>query len=156
MSQDVFKQVGICGIYCGTCPMYLAYRKNDSKQLDNISKEWGLPIEEIPCDGCHSDKLFSPCRECRHGFRECAKQKGVTWCFQCPDFPCSRLEDFRDIHVVNGISHHDHVIEDLKDMKEQGVEQWVEEQNKNGCCPRCGTMLYWFVLECPDCHIQIR
>jgi hypothetical protein len=80
----------------------------------------------------------------------------VTWCFQCREFPCPRLWDFRDVHIVNGISHHAHVIEDLQYMKEHGMEQWVEEQERAGQCPNCGKRLYWFARECPTCHASVR
>jgi len=156
LKQDVRQLVGICGLYCGTCPRYLAYRENDVQQLHGISQETGVPIEEIRCDGCLSDKVFPICMECRHGFRQCAREKDVTWCFECRDFPCQRLMDFTDIHIVNGLSHHVDVIEDLQYMKEHGVEQWVQKKEKAGRCPKCGNRLYWFVRECSKCHARVR
>ena len=156
MKQDVQKLVGICGLYCGTCPNYLACRENDAEQLERISQKYGIPAEEIRCDGCLSDRVMSFCKECPHGFRQCTSQHKVTWCFECSDFPCQRLKDFTDIHIVDGISHHAKVIDDLQYMKEHGLEQWVEEQEKAGCCSQCGKRLYWFTRVCPDCHTRIR
>lgn len=156
MNQDVGKLVGICGLYCGTCPNYLAYRENDTEQLEKISREKGLPVEDIRCDGCLSGHVFPSCVVCRHGFRKCALEKGVTWCFQCHDFPCRKLRDFSDVHVVNGISHHAMVIEDLQYIRDHGIEQWVAKQGKAARCPQCGKTLYWFVRECPECHTPIR
>ena len=156
MKQSASKKVGICGLYCGTCPAYLAHQKNDVEQLERYSQLFGIPVEEIRCDGCLSDRVFAPCVNCRHGFRQCAREKGVMWCFQCGDFPCQRLMDFRNVHIENGVSHHANVVEDLQYMKEHGVEQWVEEQEKARRCTQCGEMLYWFVRKCPGCHTQIR
>ena len=156
MKQDVSKLVGICGLYCGTCPSYLAGRKNDEEYLERMSRERGYSIEEIRCDGCLSDKVAVHCTNCRHGFRKCAAEKQVTWCFQCDDFPCQRLKDFTDVHIVNGISHHERVIDDLEYMKKHGIEAWVEAQEKAACCPACGEMLYWFERECSGCHTQVR
>ncbi|MBU4399143.1 MAG: DUF3795 domain-containing protein, partial [Planctomycetes bacterium] len=34
-----------------------------------------------------------------HGFRTCAAQREVTWCFQCGEFPCDRLRAFSTEHV---------------------------------------------------------
>jgi len=155
-NQDVRQLVGICGLYCGTCPRYLAYQEDNVEQLNEISRETGVPMEDIRCDGCLSDKVFPTCLECRHGFRQCARERNVTWCFDCPDFPCQRLHDFRNVHVVNGIPHHIRVIEDLQYMKDHGVEQWVAEQERMGSCPKCGKKLYWFAHECPTCHTQVR
>ena len=156
MEQNVRKLVGICGLYCGTCPSYLAYRKNDVEQLERISQAMDISIEEIRCDGCLSDKVMPYCVECKAGFRQCAREKKVTWCFECSDFPCQRLRGFTNVHIVSGISHHAHVIGDLQYMKEHGVEQWVEGQERGGRCPQCWERLYWFDRECPNCHFQIQ
>ncbi|MBN1828770.1 MAG: DUF3795 domain-containing protein [Deltaproteobacteria bacterium] len=148
--------VGICGIYCGTCPFYLAGREKDIDQLEQLSQAYDLPVEEVRCDGCRSDRVFRLCVECRHGFRTCAEEQNVAWCFQCGEFPCDRLRAFKDIHVVNDISHHEKLIENLQYIKDQGIERWLEDQKKAGKCPSCGKRLYWFVRECPDCHNRIR
>jgi len=152
--QDLRQLVGICGIYCGTCPRYLASRENDLEQLKEISQATGIPIDKIHCDGCLSGNVFPTCRECIHGFRQCAKEKNVTWCFECDEFPCQRLYHFKEVHIVNGISHHAYVIEDLRYMKEHGIEQCVKEQEKAGTCVTCGKRLYWFTKECPRCHTK--
>ena len=146
--------VAICGLYCGTCPQWLAYREKDVEQLERISQATSIPIEEIRCDGCLSDKIFPHCVQC--GIRECAGEKKVTWCFQCDDFPCQRLRDFTDAHIVNGISHHANVLEDLQYMKMHGIEQWAEEQERAGRCPQCGKRLYWYSRKCPKCHTRVR
>ena len=150
------KLVCICGIYCGTCQSYLAYQENDAAELVRVSQKLGIAISEVRCDGCLSDRVMPHCVDCRYGFRICAKNKGVTWCFQCPDFPCQRLRDFLDVHIVNGISHHALVIEDLQYMKEYGIDEWVEKQVEAGRCPHCGKKLYWFTRECPKCRTKIR
>ena len=83
MKQDAYELVAICGIYCGTCPSYLAWQENDIEQLERRAQRHGISIEEVHCNGCLSDKLFSLCVECRHGFRKCAREHKVTWCFEC-------------------------------------------------------------------------
>ena len=113
MEQDVSKLVGICGLYCGTCPSYLAYRKKDIEYMEKRSQEEGCSLDELRCDGCLSDNVSVHCKDCRHGFRACAADKQENWCFECDEFPCQRLKDFTGVHVVNGISHHEHVIDDL-------------------------------------------
>jgi hypothetical protein len=155
MEQNIKDRVGICGLYCGTCPFYLAFRENDSEMLKKISQEKGMPIDDLRCDGCQSDRVSEHCAVCPYDFRKCAAGHGVTWCFECSDFPCERLEAFKDVHVVNGISHHIHVIEDLTEMKEHGIESWVEKQEKNSRCPTCGKISYWFDRACSDCQAEI-
>jgi hypothetical protein len=156
MTEDIRKKVGICGLYCGTCPSYLAYQKNDVELLEKMSKERGISVEEMRCEGCLSDKLAPHCVDCRHGFRKCASEKQVTWCFECEDFPCQRLEDFRNVHIVNGISHHEHIIEENEYIKAHGLEKWVEKQDRAARCPGCGETLYWHDRQCGNCLKPIR
>jgi hypothetical protein len=148
--------IGICGIYCGTCPRYLAPRDNDVEYLAAAALESGLPGEAIRCDGCLSDRVFPACRDCRHGFRRCAGEKKVTWCFQCPDFPCTRLERFLPVHVVDGVSHHANLCKELASLKEQGTRSWLDRQERSGRCPNCGKMLYWYARKCPACQFTIE
>lgn len=112
---------GICGLFCGTCPYY----PND-------------------CHGCLSDKVRGDCVICVHGFRACADAHAVQRCFECPDFPCQRLEDFSKIHIVNGICHHENVIRDLTEMRETGVKSWVEKQTGLHTCQACGQLKVWY------------
>lgn len=156
MEKEAWKLVGICGIYCGTCPSYLTHQENDIAELEKRAREMNFTIEEVRCDGCHSDNLMPTCVECRHGFRQCAREHGITWCFECPDFPCQRLEDFKHIHIVDGISHHEHLVEELQYIKDHSMEAWLEKMDREGRCPQCGRRLYWFVRDCPDCHTHIK
>lgn len=118
---------GICGIFCGTCPMY--------------------PTQ---CEGCLSDNVAAPCRVCPNNFRTCASDHGATRCFECAEFPCARLEDFRDSHWENGISHHVDVISHLKRMKADGVSVWVAEETAKARCPHCESLTPWNKHQC-DC-----
>ena len=120
--------VGICGLFCGTCQAFPQY-----------------------CDGCLSDRVAAPCVQCSHGFRDCAKEHQVTWCWECADFPCERLKQFSKEHIVNGICHHEHIIEDLNFMKTHGVENWVDKQVQAHTCQQCGSLIVWFEQECPNC-----
>ena len=156
MKTEVEKRVGICGLYCGSCPSYLAFRKNDAARIEKMSREKGCSADELRCDGCLSNRVSVHCRDCRHGFRRCAAEKQVTWCFECPDFPCERLEKFVDVHIVDGISHHEHIIAENADLKLRGVEAWVKKQEKAARCPGCGETLYWCDRECPSCHTTVR
>jgi hypothetical protein len=151
-AEDKSNLIGICGIYCGSCPKYLAPRIQDHAYLSTTARETGYSVEEIRCDGCLSDKVYPTCSECSPGFRACSQAKGVTWCFQCADFPCQRLRDFLDVHVVNGISHHARLIDELQFIKDRGRDAWIEKQEKAGQCPHCGRKVYWHDSQCPACR----
>ena len=120
---------GICGLFCGTCQAFPKY-----------------------CEGCLSDKVAEFCAKCGHGFRDCAVEHQVTWCWQCTEFPCERLEQFSKEHIVNGICHHEHVIEDLQYMKDNSVELWIEKQVQEHSCTTCGNLIVWFEQSCKKCN----
>lgn len=143
--------IGICGIYCGDCPSYLANRTGDIKELEARAQRTGRTVPEVRCDGCLSDNVAPACQACGHGFRQCAREHGVTWCFKCPDFPCQRSHSFRDIHVENGISHHEHLIDELYYLKDHGPAAWLVKKAGEARCPQCGKSLYWCARTCPDC-----
>lgn len=132
---------GICGLYCGACPVYRAYKDKDSTLLRKLAAVGNIPVEKIACDGCLSPsyRLYLPpdSRDCN--FRRCAKKHKVTWCFECTEFPCKMINDFsRD-----GRAHHTAVIENLKEMKSLGVDKWLKIQEKRWLCPHCGKKLHW-------------
>ena len=127
--KDPEKVAGICGLFCETCPSFA----------------------DAACDGCLSDHVAQFCAVCRHGFRTCAKEHGITWCSQCPDFPCERQRTFKDAHVENGISHHEHVMEQIIKQRETGISAWVKEQEALNACPVCGEMTVWRDRTCRHC-----
>ncbi|MCK4313849.1 DUF3795 domain-containing protein [Candidatus Bathyarchaeota archaeon] len=64
-------EVGICGVYCGYCPVFKR--------------------EEKRCLGCEwVNKQLRLSRESHKGcaFWECAKEKNIKCCFLCEKFPC--------------------------------------------------------------------
>lgn len=140
----------ICGLFCGECAFYLAPRIEDVETLKRLADARGVAPSEITCDGCLSDNPRCDCIKCPHGFRNCAREHGVTRCHECAKFPCVRLTAFMHAHIMDGVSHHERVVRDLKRMREIGVTAWVDERTANSLC-RCGRPLYWYQKKCPDC-----
>ena len=134
MKYNANEVTGICGLFCETCPAFA----------------------DGACSGCLSDHVAERCASCVHGFRDCAKEHGVVRCSVCADFPCDRLRKFKDCHVVNGISHHEHILDYVKDQRDMGVEAWVKEQEALHVCPKCGTMTVWCEKKCRGCGKEIK
>lgn len=134
MKYNANEVTGICGLFCETCPTFA----------------------DGECKGCLSDHVAERCLICRPGFRDCVKERGITRCSECNDFPCERLQKFKDCHVVNGISHHEHILDYVRAQREMGVKAWVEEQEKQHLCPECGTMLIWCERTCRGCGKEIK
>lgn len=142
MYEFIKQRLGPCGLHCGRC---FAFAEGEicslSRQLrdtlgnfDVYAKRFetllGDPIyASYPafkifldhlasghCGGCRNErcKLFVTC-----GVRPCAEERGMDYCFQCPDFPCDRTGF--DVHLYRR-----HVEIKMK-MRKSGVENYYEE-----------------------------
>ncbi|HPU62399.1 MAG: DUF3795 domain-containing protein [Firmicutes bacterium] len=100
--------ISVCGLNCAQC---------------------GLLAVEKMCNGCRgpSDKHWSP--GCK--FLTCARTNQLTYCFECNEFPCNELEAFAN----DGYEHHRLTVENMKKMREVGLETWLDQQSEPVFCP---------------------
>jgi hypothetical protein len=80
--------------------------------------------------------------ECR--FRKCAKQKDVAFCFLCGDYPCSDLQAFMN----DKWPHHGPMKSSLEAIRNDGVENWLQAQQSEWSCRRCGADTFWYQKRC--------
>jgi hypothetical protein len=180
MSEKKRNLAAACGLYCGACSVYHAKKRGDSeffKQLADklveaysgleegqVPPGWPPPVKDYDiarvqkemqrgistdCEGCLSEVLGFTCQNC--GFRECAQEKGLTNCSQCPDSPCQRLIDFNN----DIFPHHGEVLGNIRRQKEIGVDAWLVEQEEKWRCSQCGVSLAWYDEQCPDCGASL-
>ena len=68
-----------CGLYCGTCGVYLATRDGNEKFKAVMGNLYGTKPEETECLGCMQPdppkKIYGFCRRCK--IRSCVKSKGL-------------------------------------------------------------------------------
>ena len=66
-----------CGMDCMVCYRHCACKK--------------------PCEGCRSSGQNKPghCRKCE--IKNCAAEKGLVYCAECPGYPCRKLENLENI-----------------------------------------------------------
>lgn len=128
--------ISVCGLNCVKCDMHLACHV-DEKLRDEII-EWfrderGETVrpEQIVCEGCRGPLGRHWSSDCR--MMLCAKDRGLQYCFECGDFPCTFIDEFSS----DGISHHKRTIENSKRMRELGIEAWIAEQEREGRCVFC-------------------
>lgn len=135
-----------CGIYCGACDVLMA---NEKGEVEKMAKEWKMKPEDIKCFGCKTETNSIYCVDC--GIKLCAEDKKVEFCFECKEFPCSRITAFRnDEHP-----HHSIVLKNLKIIRENGVEKWLVEQKKRWCCSNCGERFCWYDKTCKKCSNKL-
>jgi len=80
--------VAPCGIDCGNCALHLS---GGNPALMERLRARGIPQEKLPCAGCRDVKGDCPVLAQTCETYQCVVQRGVTFCHECVDFPCSRL-----------------------------------------------------------------
>ena len=128
--------ISVCGLNCARCDIRQAGLGDE--RLMNEMVEWFkeksdtiIEPEQITCDGCRGlpESHWSP--DCK--MMKCAKERGHVYCFECDDFPCEKLEEFsRD-----GVAHHARTVENLKRMRETGLDNWIKKEKSRGRCVFC-------------------
>jgi hypothetical protein len=144
--------VGICGIYCGACMVYRAYKDNDQDLIQSLTK-MGFSEGEVRCEGCTSDIITPKCGTCI--FKECVKSRGISYCFECPDLGCEKLIDLSERRArVENKPHLRLCPKNLEKLKEVGTGEWLAQQDKRWSCESCGKRLHWYTKACPSCGTE--
>jgi len=131
-----------CGLYCGACEILLM---NELGKIEEKAEEWNMKINDIICHGCKSNQNAIYCIDCV--FKRCAESKKIEFCYQCSNFPCSKLLEFRK----DKYHHHSIVLKNLKTIKEKGLDLWLNEQEERWKCIKCGSLFTWYEKLCRNC-----
>ena len=132
-----------CGLYCGACCSMITQEKAEGEEsaLEMITDE-----TEQPCLGCNA----TPQQNCE--FIVCNTTHGTENCAFCPEFPCLMLVKFNN----DEWEHHRVVLENLKRIKEIGVEGWLKEQKEFWKCHSCGMRIQWYQKQCNRCGEELN
>ncbi len=97
MKKDIF--IAYCGLDCGTCEARLATVNHDDTLRAKVAKLWSelnhaeITPDMIFCDGCRMDGLKTPYCESLCPIRQCALEKEMDTCGECPEMDtCKKLE----------------------------------------------------------------
>ncbi len=114
-------KVAPCGIDCGNCELFLS---RDNAGLMNYLLSRGIPQEKLPCDGCRAIEGACPviggiCETYR-----CVGSHAVEFCFECGEYPCSKLQPASDRADV---LPHNLKVFNLSYIERFGVAAFVKE-----------------------------
>lgn len=71
----------VCGLFCPVCTLFIGTNE-DPARLQAYADRLHMPVEELECQGCRSDKRGFFCRSyCK--MTKCAKEKGIDFCIEC-------------------------------------------------------------------------
>ena len=118
-----------CGMNCNICMAYL--RKKDR------------------CLGCNIDDSTKSKSRANCKIKNCVKREG-KYCFDCKDFPCEKLSHldkrYRSKYNMSEI-------ENLKKIKNDGMEKFIESEQEKWQCPKCGHLRSCHNELCYNCDI---
>ena len=148
-----------CGLYCGSCGVYISHRDGNTKFRDILARLYGSEPEKTLCKGCMQDEPA----DCHYGFcahckiRECVRDKGFYSCHQCADHPCEHIESFpipvsRRV-MARAIPKWRALVAELGD--EEGSIAWARSECERYHCPECGDPLFRGATGCRGCKREL-
>lgn len=106
-----------------------------------------------PCNGCLKGDEGKPehCRKCK--IKDCVKQKGVFYCYECSEYPCKLIKNLeKSYNTRYGAS----LIENSQFVKANGLTAFMEQQKERYTCPNCGGVISIHDSECSECQWRVK
>ena len=145
--------VGRCGLFCGACGIYRAYR-DGGEYRQGVAGHFEIPPEKVRCEGCQA--LTPECWGSGCKIVGCLDAKGLEFCYDCEEFAgqtCEKLEKLSEDSSGEGVD----LRANLMRIKAGDVDRWLEESDRRFRCSRCGeplpTQLYR--KECYHCGTKL-
>ena len=113
-------QIAPCGMDCGTCLAFMREKK--------------------PCGGCREFSRLKPeyCRKCIIINCEYLNITDSKFCYDCEKYPCRRLKQLDKRYRLKYTMS---MLENLEMIRNTGLDNFVELENKRWRCPACGAIL---------------
>ncbi len=128
-----------CGMNCGICGAYLGM-KNDIKSKG---------IKSTYCHGCLP--RGKGCTINKSGGCMKLMNLGVRFCYECEKFPCDANQRWDKAYRR---MYHTSPIENLKYIKENGMEQFLKQQQEKWKCRHCGGVISCHNGICYTCGLD--
>lgn len=117
--NEVQSLVAPCGIHCGICELYLA---KDNPRIKAYLISRGIGEDRIPCAGCRANGGHCPINPGECATFACISSKGYTFCYECPEYPCNRVQPAAD---RAGVLPHNLKPFNLACMEHQGIDRFL-------------------------------
>ena len=106
-----------------------------------------------PCPGCMLGDLNKPehCRKCK--IKDCANERGYTYCFECTDFPCKFIKSLEKSYNKR---YFESLVRYSLEAKEKGIDTFMVSQREKWTCPYCGGVISLHDGECSECQTKIE
>ncbi len=141
---------GVCGFYCGSCPIHIAYRKGidfQRKLASALSQHIKKPVQvtDIQCPGCRQAATDKDSWGFKCKIRNCVLDREIDNCSECKDFPCEQLLALSD-------TYDDIPITQLQEYNELGLDKWLELMEVRWKCQKCTGAIEASTKKCGTCN----
>ena len=113
--------------------------------------------ERNPCPGCKGPEADKP-EFCAAlcGIILCQKRKenGYKYCDECPDYPCADVME-KETRYTSQYPLRESPVENLRMIREQGIEAFLALERRRWTCPRCGAPVVVHTGVCSGCKTTI-
>jgi len=119
-----------CGMNCGICKAY--HREKNT------------------CPGCRENHPNEPVNRSKCIIKNCEDMKKNNWkyCTKCSKLPCKRMKQLDKRYTTN---YNMSMLENLKFIKDKGMDAFLEKEKKKWTCPECGGIVTCHGGICLDC-----
>ena len=127
------KLIAPCGMNCRICIAFFGYTMSGNKR-------------KMKCIGCNPNG-----KSCAHLKKYCKKltKKEIEYCYECNDFPCKQIQKL-DIKYRKRFDMS--TIDNLRIIKENGMEKFLQKQEEKYKCPKCGGIICVHNGKCYSCN----
>lgn len=134
MSEMKADLIAPCGMNCRLC---LAYQR-----------------EKKHCPGCRGDDAgkSASCVSCIIKNCTVIQSNQSGFCYQCEKYPCLRL---RQLDKRYRTKYRMSMLKNLEKIKEDGLDQFLQQEEERWKCPSCGGTLCVHRMPCPSCKKEI-
>ena len=144
--------VGRCGLYCGACSIYRAY-KDDGEYLIRLSKRFKCPPEKVKCEGCQVLAPENWGYDCK--IVQCLRARNYEFCFECPKYEAHSCEKYKRL-AKGYMEDNVDIRANLEKIKSGKVDEWLRESKKRFKCPNCKKPLPVGAKKCYHCNKEIQ
>ncbi len=129
--------IAACGMNCRICIGYFGYTVSGKRR-------------KMKCIGCKPRD-----KSCAFLKKYCKKltKKEVDYCYECSDFPCFHLEKIDKLYRER---YNMSMIENLEYIRDNGVDEFLMQQEKKYQCPECGGVICVHNKKCYSCDSIIQ
>jgi hypothetical protein len=122
-----------CGMNCKICIAFFGYTMSGKKR-------------RMKCIGCSPSG-----KSCAHLKKYCKKltKKEIEYCYECNDFPCKQIHKLDDKYRKRFDMS---MIANLRYIKENGMEKFLQKQEEKYKCPKCGGIICVHNGKCYSCN----